>query len=101
MVAEKGGGPATVVCYLLNCLLSLLCLLCAEDREVELDDDNLQRILSKEDKDEEQEDIKDEMLELGEINEGEFVDSFIGTQQHMNAFDLLLPTMEHQLRSGI
>ncbi|XP_065909433.1 serine/arginine-rich splicing factor 4-like isoform X2 [Dysidea avara] len=70
------------------------------DREVELDDDNLQRILSKEDKDEEQEDIKDEMLELGEINEGEFVDSFIGTQQHMNAFDLLLPTMEHQLRSG-
>ena len=97
MVAKKGDGPATVVCYLLSCLI-YASLLIAEDREVDLDDEKLQQMLNKEEKDE-QEDTKEEMLE---INEGEFVDNFIGgAQQHMNAFDLLLPTMEHQLRSGI
>lgn len=71
----------------------------AEDREVELDSDKVQRMLNKEEKDEAQGDAKEEMLEPEEINE--FSDNFIGAQQHMNAFDLLLPTMEHQLRSGI
>lgn len=70
----------------------------AEDREVELDSDKVQRMLNKEEKDEAQGDAKEEMLEPEEINE--FSDNFIGAQ-HMNAFDLLLPTMEHQLRSGI
>ena len=71
----------------------------AEDREIELDSDKVQRMLDKEEKDEAQGDAKEEMLEPEEMNE--FSDNFIGVQQHMNAFDLLLPTMEHQLRSGI
>lgn len=47
------------------------------------------------------EEVNSEVVSVGETNEEEgVVDNFTGTQQCMNAFDLLQPTIEHELRSG-
>lgn len=43
----------------------------------------------------------EEVVSISEATDEGIADNFTGTQQCMNAFDLLQPTIEHQLRSGI
>lgn len=70
----------------------------SEDREVELDDDYRAKKMDR------SKEATAEVVSVSEANDegiaDGFADGFAGTQQCMNAFDLLQPTIEHQLRSG-
>lgn len=86
--------PAVVVSHLWTAL-KCSSFSNAEDREVELDDDYRTK------KADRSKEANLEISSVSETNEEGIMDNFAGMQQHMNAFDLLQPLIERQLRSGI